>query len=261
MSKIEEVFAQKKKVFIPFVTAGDPSLAKTEELIYAMEKQGAGIIEIGIPFSDPVAEGPVIQEADNRALSKGCKIDDVFNMLRKARAKTQVPLVFLTYINPIVVYGMDKFLKQAQEVGIAGIIVPDVPYEEKGMLVGPFAKYGIDLISMIAPTSADRIQMIAKEAKGYVYLVSSLGVTGVRSNITTDIGAMVAQVRKVTKTPVAVGFGIATPDQAYAMAKASDGAIVGSAIVKIIAKYGEASVEPVEKYVATMVAAVEKAKK
>jgi len=260
MNKIEEVFAAKKKVFIPFVTAGDPSLAITEELIYAMEKAGAGIIEIGIPFSDPVAEGPVIQEADNRALSKGCKIDDVFAMLRKVRAKTQIPLVFLTYINPIVVYGMDKFLKQAQEVKIAGIIVPDVPYEEKGMLVEPFAKYGIALISMIAPTSQDRIQMIAKEAKGYVYLVSSLGVTGVRSNITTDIGAMVAQVRAVTKTPVAVGFGIATPEQAQKMATLSDGAIVGSAIVKIIAKYGEAAVEPVSKYVAEMVKAVEAAK-
>ena len=260
MSRITAAFAKQKKVFIPFVTAGDPSLAITEELIYAMEKAGAGIIEIGIPFSDPVAEGPVIQEADNRALSKGCKIDDVFAMLRKVRAKTQIPLVFLTYINPIVVYGMDKFLKQAQEVKIAGIIVPDVPYEEKGMLVEPFAKYGIALISMIAPTSQDRIQMIAKEAKGYVYLVSSLGVTGVRSNITTDIGAMVAQVRAVTKTPVAVGFGIATPEQAQKMAALSDGAIVGSAIVKIIAKYGEAAVEPVSKYVAEMVKAVEAAK-
>lgn len=261
MNKLEEVFKKEEKVFIPFITAGDPNLDITEQLIYAMEKQGAGIIEIGIPFSDPIAEGPVIQEADNRALSAGCTIDNIFDMLKKVRKNTSVPLVFLTYINPIVVYGMDKFFQKAKEVDVAGMIVPDVPYEEKNLLRATSEKYDIDIISMIAPTSEDRIKMIAKEAKGYVYLVSSLGVTGVRSDITTDIGKMVKKVREVTTTPVAVGFGISTKDQAFNMAHLSDGAIVGSAIVKIIAEYGDKCVEPVSKYVKEMVGAIRKAKK
>lgn len=256
MNKIEAVFAQEKKVFIPFITAGDPSLAKSEELIYAMVEAGVKLIEIGIPFSDPIAEGVVIQAADDRALSKGCHIDDVFAMLQRVRTKTDVPLVFLTYINPIVGYGLDKFFTKAQEVDIAGIIVPDVPYEEKRLLAEPCKQYGIDLITMIAPTSEDRIKMLAQAASGYIYLVSSLGVTGVRTNITTDLGSIVEQVRAVTNTPIAVGFGIATPLQAEAMAKVSDGAIVGSAIVKIIGEYGENCIPPVREYVSKMLAAV-----
>ena len=256
MNKIAEVFAKEKKVFIPFITAGDPSLEKTEEMIYAMEKAGAGIIEIGIPFSDPVAEGPVIQEADLRALAAGCKTDKIFAMLKRVRQNTKVPLVFLTYINPIFTYGCDKFFKNCRDCDISGVIIPDVPFEEKGEVAEYCKKYEVDLISLIAPTSEQRIKMIARDAAGYIYLVSSLGVTGVRTTITTDIGAIVEQIRQVTKVPIAVGFGIATPEQAEKMAKISDGAIVGSAIVKIVAANGDNCVKPVADYVRTMVEAV-----
>ncbi|MEA5092935.1 Tryptophan synthase alpha chain [bioreactor metagenome] len=256
MNKIAEVFAKEKKVFIPFITAGDPSLEKTEEMIYAMEKAGAGIIEIGIPFSDPVAEGPVIQEADLRALAAGCKTDKIFAMLKRVRQNTKVPLVFLTYINPIFTYGCDKFFKNCRDCDINGVIIPDVPFEEKGEVAEYCKKYEVDLISLIAPTSEQRIKMIARDAAGYIYLVSSLGVTGVRTTITTDIGAIVEQIRQVTKVPIAVGFGIATPEQAEKMAKISDGAIVGSAIVKIVAANGDNCVKPVADYVRTMVEAV-----
>jgi tryptophan synthase alpha chain len=256
MTRITDTFKKNKKVFIPFVTAGDPDLETTEKLIYAMEEAGAGIIELGIPFSDPVAEGPVIQEADNRALKAGFKIDKLFEMLKKVRANTQVPLVFLTYVNPIFTYGRDKFFKNCKETMIDGVIVPDMPFEEKDTLKGDAAKYGIELISLIAPTSHDRVQMIAKEAQGYIYLVSSMGVTGVREKITTNLGEIVEKIREVTDRPIAVGFGIAEPQQAAEMAALSDGAIVGSAIVKIIAKEGRNAVEPVKEYVKKMADAV-----
>lgn len=260
MSKIAQVFKNKQKCFIPFVTAGDPDLAVTKELILAMVAAGADIIEIGIPFSDPVAEGEVIQRANVRALSAGTTTDKIFTMLAEVRLVTQVPLVFLTYVNPIFMYGVEKFMQKCQQIGIDGIIVPDLPYEEKTELLDYCRAYGVDLISLIAPTSADRIQMIAKEAMGYIYVVSSLGVTGVRSNITTDIGAIVATIRDVTVTPVAVGFGIATPEQAEQMAVLSDGAIVGSAIVKIVEQYGKDAAGPVTEYIEKMVAAVGRAK-
>lgn len=261
MNRIETVFVKEKKVFIPFVTAGDPSLEMTEALILALAQEGVKLIEIGLPFSDPIAEGPVIQAADNRALSKGCTIDAIFVMLKRVRECTDIPIVFLTYINPIFVYGRDKFFAKAQEVGVDGVIVPDVPFEERNIIAQEAAKYDITLISLIAPTSETRIQMIAQEAKGYIYLVSSLGVTGMRQNITTDIAAIVKKIRDVTATPVTVGFGIATPEQAEAMARLSDGAIVGSAIVKIIGTYGDSCLEPVIKYVKAMLAAVAKAAK
>lgn len=260
MNKIEAVFKAEGKAFIPFITAGDPSLEKTEELIYAIEKAGAKIIEIGIPFSDPIAEGTVIQAADARALAAGCKIDNIFDMLKRVRENTNVTLVFLTYINPIFVYGKEKFLKRCQEVDISGIIVPDVPFEERGLLLDTCREYGVDLIQLIAPTSEDRIQMLAREAKGYIYVVSSLGVTGVRSDIKTDIKHIVEKIRAVTATPIAVGFGIATPNQAKTMAEAADGAIVGSAIVKLIGEKGKDCVKPVAEYVEKMVAAVKEAK-
>jgi len=256
MNKIAEVFAKGKKVFIPFITAGDPSLEKTEEMIYAMEKAGAGIIEIGIPFSDPVAEGPVIQAADFRALQAGCTTDKIFAMLKRVRKNTQVPLVFLTYINPIFTYGCTKFFNNCQECQISGVIIPDVPFEEKEEVLKYCWQYGVDLISLIAPTSEQRIKMIAKEAMGYIYVVSSLGVTGVRTTITTDIGAIVEQIRQVTKVPIAVGFGISTTEQAIKMSRLSDGVIVGSAIVKIVAENDENCVEAVADYVKTMVTAV-----
>lgn len=254
MSKISEAF-QNKKAFIGFLTAGDPSLEKTEEFIIEMEKAGAALIEIGIPFSDPIAEGPVIQEANVRALSAegGCTTDMVFDMVERVSKKVSVPLVFLTYLNPVFSYGYDRFCKRCKEAGISGIIIPDMPYEERGELI-PFAeKHEVDLVSLIAPTSADRIQMIAKEAKGYIYVVSSMGVTGIRSEITTDMNGIVESIRKVTDTPVAIGFGINTPEQAASYSQIADGVIVGSAIVKMIGEHGDDAGKYVYQYVKSMV--------
>ncbi len=255
MSNIARAF-ENGKAFIPFITCGDPDLETTEQLIYAMERAGADLIELGIPFSDPTAEGPVIQEANIRSLSAGTTTDKVFDLVRRVRKTTQIPLVFMTYANVIFSYGIDQFAKTAAKAGIDGIILPDVPFEEAEEFDAPFAAVGIDRISMIAPTSHERIAAIAKKAHGFVYCVSSLGVTGVRSNITTDIGAMVALVKEQQGIPCAVGFGISTPEQARTMAAQSDGAIVGSAIVKLCAQYGKDCVPYVEDYVRSMKEAV-----
>ncbi len=185
-----------------------------KNLLIAMEKAGADLIEIGIPFSDPIAEGPVIQEASQRALAAGCTTDKLFDMVKEARQRVKIPMVFMTYINPVYTYGKERFMKRCVECGIDGIIVPDLPYEEKEELSGVCESYGIDLISLIAPTSHERIRMIAKEAKGFVYCVSSLGVTGVRSEIKTDVAKMVEMVKEVNDIPAAIGFGISTPEQA-----------------------------------------------
>ena len=255
MSRISDAF-KNGKAFIPFVTAGDPSLEVTEKIMIEMEKRGADIIELGIPFSDPIAEGPVIQEANERALAAGCTIDKLFDMVKRARQTVKIPVVYLTYINPIHTYGKDKFMKRCVECGIDGLIVPDLPYEEKGEISEVCKEYGIDMVCLIAPTSKERITMIAKEAQGYIYCVSSLGVTGVRSEITSDIGGMVELCRKASDVPVAVGFGISTPEQAKKMASLSDGAIVGSAIVKMVAQYGENVVPYIGDYVEQMKKAV-----
>lgn len=251
MSKIKKAF-ENGKAFIAFLTAGDPSADKTIEFILEMEKAGADLIEIGVPFSDPTAEGPVIQDANIRALNKGITMDDIFGIVEKVREKTQIPLVFLTYMNPVHHYGYEAFFEKCEETGVDGIITPELPYEEKGELKDFADRHGIDLISMIAPTSDERIQMIAKESSGFVYVVSSLGVTGVRSSITTDVETIVGKIKEVTDVPCAVGFGISTPEQAGAMAAVSDGAIVGSAIVKIIAEHGDAAGPEIYKYVKAM---------
>lgn len=258
MNKIKDAFAH-QKAFIPFITGGDPSLTVTQELILAMQEAGADLIEIGIPFSDPIAEGPVIQEADERALSGGCTTDRLFDALKEIKSRVKVPLVFMTYVNPVYTYGKERFLNRCIECGIAGIIVPDLPFEEKEELAPYCSKTGIDLISLIAPTSHERIAMIAGEAQGFLYCVSSLGVTGIRSEIKTNIGEMIEAVRKVSDIPCAVGFGISTPEQAREMAAAADGVIVGSAIVKIVAEHGEASVPYVAEYVKKMKNAVSEA--
>lgn len=258
MSKIKNAFAG-GKAFIAFLTAGDPSAEKTADYILAMEEAGADLIEIGIPFSDPTAEGPVIQEANIRALSKGMTTDGVFGIVEEVRRKSQIPLVFLTYLNPVFHYGYEAFFEKCEELGVDGIIIPDLPYEEKEDLAEIAKTHGVDVISMIAPTSRQRIQMIAKEAKGFLYIVSSMGVTGVRNNIETDIPAIVSSIREVTDIPAAVGFGISTPGQAEAMAAASDGAIVGSAIVKLIEKHKDHAEEALREYVKTMKAAVKSA--
>lgn len=261
MSKIQDAF-KGGKAFIPFISAGDHGIETTERYIRIMAKAGADMIEIGIPFSDPTAEGPVIQEASSRALSTGVKIDDIFAMvdrLRTGQDALTLPLVFMTYLNPIYVYGREKFLSRCQEVNISGLIIPDMPFEEKGELQGYAKEHGVDIVSLIAPTSENRIGMIAKEAQGFIYCVSSLGVTGVRSEIKTDIKSIVDTIRKYTDIPVAVGFGISTPDQAAAMAKVSDGAIVGSAIVKLVAQYGDQADQAIFDYVESMKDAVIKA--
>ena len=251
MIKLRTAF-ENKKAFIAFLTAGDPDLETTEKLIYEMVKNGVDLIEIGIPFSDPIAEGVVIQEADIRSLANGTTTEKIFDMVEKIRPNINIPLVFMTYMNVLFGYGTDKFMSRCKDIGIDGIIVPDVPYEEKDELLPYCHKYGIELVSLVAPTSHDRIKSIAKDAEGFLYVVSSLGVTGVRSEIKTDINEIVSLAKSVSDIPCAVGFGISTPEQAEKMCGNADGAIVGSAIVKIIAKYGKDSVKPVGEYVKSM---------
>ena len=253
--RIAEAFAN-GKAFIPFLTCGDPSLEVTEQLIYAMEEAGADLIELGIPFSDPTAEGPVIQAANVRALSGGVTTDKIFDMVKRLRQNTKIPMVFMTYANVVFSYGTERFIQKAASLGMDGLILPDVPFEEKEEFDSVCKKYGLDLISLIAQTSHERITQIAKEAEGFVYCVSSLGVTGMRSAITTDIGAMVQLVKAAKDIPCAVGFGISTQEQAAAMAAKSDGAIVGSAIVKLCGQYKEACVPYVKEYVKSMKDAV-----
>lgn len=259
MNRIAKAFADQKKVFIGFITAGDPNLAVTKELVLQMEKAGAGIVELGVPFSDPVAEGEVVQRADTRALAAGTTTDKIFDLVAELRKETQVPLVFLTYANPIYTYGAEKFFAKCEETGVDGVIIPDIPYEEREEMLPYSQPHKVAVVPLVAPTSRDRIQKIAAVAEGYVYLVSSLGVTGVRKNITTDMDAIVREVRKTAKVPCAVGFGIATPEQAKKMALASDGAIVGSAIEKIVEKYGAESPKYVYEYVKSMADAVKEA--
>ena len=255
MSRVRDVFS-KGKAFIPFITAGDPDLATTEKLVPAMAKAGADLIELGIPFSDPIAEGIVIQEADMRALEAGTTTDKLFDSVKRIRKETDVPLAFMTYINPIFVYGSEKFIKNAAECGIDALIVPDMPFEEREELLPLCQRFGVELISLIAPTSKDRIQTIASESEGFIYCVSSMGVTGVRTEINTNIAEMVSLVKEVKDIPCAIGFGISTPEQAKEMSRHADGVIVGSAIVKIAAKYGKDCVEPICQYVKEMKAAV-----
>ncbi|MDO4296481.1 MAG: tryptophan synthase subunit alpha [bacterium] len=251
-NKISLAFASGKKAFIPFLTAGDPDAASTVSFILEMEKAGANLIEIGIPFSDPTAEGVVIQDANLRALKGGMTTDGVFEIVRQVREQSQVPLVFMTYLNPVFHYGYDAFFSKCEELGVDGIIIPDLPYEEKEEVELPAAAHNVSLISMIAPTSENRIQKIAREAEGFLYLVSSMGVTGIRSEIQTDLESIVKSIRKVTTLPCAVGFGISTPEQAAKMAAISDGSIVGSAIVKQIAEQGRAAAPQLSAYVKAM---------
>ena len=240
------------KAFIGFLTAGDPTVEKTVEYILAMEEAGCDLIEIGIPFSDPMAEGVVIQDANVRALKHNTTTDDVFEIVRAVRSKTDIPLVFLTYINPVFFYGYEEFFKKCGELGIDGIISPDLPYEEKGEIADIARKNDVDVISLIAPTSKERIQMIANDATGFIYVVSSLGVTGMRSEIKTDLKSILEDIRDVTDLPLAVGFGINTPEQAKDISRLADGVIVGSAIVKIIEEHGEDAADVLKEYVSSM---------
>jgi len=251
MSNINKAFGQ-GKAFVAFITCGDPSLEVTEKAVCEMEKAGADLIELGIPFSDPTAEGPVIQEANIRALSGGVTTDKVFEMVERLRKTVKIPMVFMTYANVVFSYGSEKFISRCSKLGIDGLILPDIPFEEKEEFSGICTQYGLDLISMIAPTSHERIRMIAKEAEGFVYCVSSLGVTGTRSSITTDVSAMVGLVKETKDIPCAVGFGISTPEQAKEMSKQADGVIVGSAIVRLCGKYGADCPKYIGEYIKEM---------
>lgn len=250
-NRIRQAFA-KGKAFIPFITCGDPSLEITEQLVYAMEKAGADLIELGIPFSDPTAEGPVIQGANVRALAGGATTDKIFDMVGRIRSNTAIPLVFMTYANVVFSYGTERFLAKAEQLGMDGLILPDVPYEEKGEFSDACQAHGLALISLIAPTSQQRITRIASEAEGFIYCVSSLGVTGTRSEITTDIKSMVSLVKEARDIPCAVGFGISNPEQAAKIASVCDGVIVGSAIVKLCGQYGTECVPYVSDFVKKM---------
>ncbi len=255
MSKIASAFAN-GKAFIPFITCGDPDLATTAATVRAAVQNGADLIELGIPFSDPTAEGPVIQEANIRALSGGVTTDKIFDLVRDLRQDVTIPFVFMTYVNVIFSYGAERFLSKCKETGVDGLILPDLPFEEKEEFLSVCRENGVDLISMIAPTSEQRIAMIAREAEGFLYIVSSLGVTGTRSQITTDLASIIKVVRENTDTPCAIGFGISTPEQAKKMAALSDGAIVGSAIIKILAEYGTDAPPHIGEYVHTMKEAI-----
>ncbi|MBQ6180658.1 MAG: tryptophan synthase subunit alpha [Ruminococcus sp.] len=258
MSNLKDAF-RNGKAFIPFITCGDPDLETTAKVIRAAAENGADLIELGIPFSDPTAEGPVIQGANIRALAGGVTTDKIFDLVATIRKDVKTPMVFMTYANVVFSYDAERFMARCCETGIGGIVIPDLPYEEKGEFSDVAKRYGVDIISLIAPTSANRIAMIAKEATGFIYVVSSLGVTGIRSEITTNIGDIVKVIRENTDVPCAVGFGISTPEQAQKMAAESDGAIVGSAVVKIIEKYGRDAAPYVGEYIKSMKDAVRKA--
>ncbi len=255
MSKIKSAF-ENGKAFIPFITCGDPDLETTAKIVREAVANGADLIELGIPFSDPTAEGPVIQAANIRALSGGVTTDKVFDLVRELRRDVTIPMVFMTYANVVFSYGAEQFIGTCKEIGIDGIILPDLPFEEKEEFLPICQKYDVDLISLIAPTSENRIAMIAKEATGFIYLVSSLGVTGTRSEIKTDLASIINVIRENTDVPCAIGFGISTPEQAKKMADVSDGAIVGSAIIKIMEKYGKESPKYVGEYVKSMKSAL-----
>ena len=254
MINIDSAFKRDGKAFITFLTAGDPSLADTARYIGIMQDNGADLIEVGIPFSDPIAEGPVIQAADLRALSGGVDTDRIFDMLEGIEKK--VPIVFMSYLNPVFFYGYDRFFARCKKAGVCGIIIPDAPFEESGEVKRAAKPYGITVVDMVAPTSEERIKKVCAHSKGFIYLVSSLGVTGMRKNIVTDIGAVVGKIRETSKTPVCVGFGISGPEQAKNMSSLSDGAIIGSAIVKIIAEYGSRADEPLKEFISEVSAAV-----
>lgn len=255
MSRIKDAFG-KGKALIAFVTGGDPNIETTKRLICAISAAGADIIEIGIPFSDPIAEGPVIQDASARALAAGCTTDKLLDMVTELRKDIKTPLLFMTYANPVFAYGKEGFMKRCAECGIDGLIIPDTPYEERDEFASVCRQYSIDLISMVAPTSVDRAKEIGKVAQGFLYCVSSLGVTGVRDKLTSDISSAINLVREVSDIPCAIGFGISTPEQAKQMAHCADGVIIGSAIVKIIAEHGVNSIEPVAAYVSQIKKAI-----
>lgn len=253
MNRIDRCFqalqAHNKKALVTFITAGDPDLETTEQLVLALEKEGVDVVELGIPFSDPVAEGPVIQEASARALKNGVKTDDFFELVKRLRAKTDMPILFMMYVNCIYVYGKEKFFDRCLECGIDGVIVPDLPFEEKEEIEDAAESRGIHSVSLVAPTSRERVSAIASQSRGFLYCVSSLGVTGTRDHFDTNFAEFFGLINRYKASPACVGFGISTPEQVQNLKGYCDGVIVGSAIVRIIGQHGRNSVNPVSKFV------------
>jgi len=234
-NKFDELKKAGKKALITFVTAGDPDIDTTVRLVEEMERRGADIVELGVPYSDPIAEGPVIQAANERALSKGIKIKDIMAAVREMRVSVKVPLLYLLYFNCILQYGPDMFFRDCAGAGIDGVIIPDLPFEERDEIEGVAEKYGIVDITLVSPVSNERIQRIAKSARGFIYCVSSLGVTGVRNGFKTDFERFFSYINAASDIPKAIGFGISTPEHVGMLKGYCDGLIVGSAIVKRIA--------------------------
>jgi len=251
MNRIKDAF-ENKKAFIAYIMAGDPTLEASAEYILTAQEAGADMIEIGIPFSDPVAEGEVIQAASIRAIESGARLDGVFDMAASIKDKMRIPMVFMTYLNPVFVYGYDRFFAKCAEIGICGVIIPDLPFEEQDEAKILAAKHGIEVVTLVAPTSKNRIARIAENAEGFIYLVSSMGVTGVRSEITVDLSEIISEIRKHSNIPVAVGFGISTPEQAMHYSDIADGVIVGSAIVRIIGENGAEAQRALYEYISEM---------
>lgn len=237
MNRIEKKFKElgESKALITYITAGDPGLDQTEQLIYAMERGGADIVELGIPYSDPIADGPVIQAAGKRALENGTRLFKVFEIVKNTRKKTEIPLVFLIYFNTILSHGIENFIKKCQEAGVDGLIIPDLPLEERDEIRKLIGGSGVDLIPLVAPNSKERLgEIINQGGSGFVYCISSFGVTGVRDNFDVDLKGFLKEVGEVTDLPLAVGFGISSREHVEKIHGIADGAIVGSAIVKLV---------------------------
>lgn len=258
-AKFAELKAKGEKALIPFVTAGDPDLGTTEKLVPAMVGAGADLVEIGVPFSDPVAEGPTIQKASRRALDAGTTLAGIFGLVGRLRERTEAPLLLMLYLNSIYRFGKERFFSLCNEKGVDGVIVPDMPYEEKDEIEPVASEHNVVSVRLVAPTSHGRVRMIASGAKGFLYCVSSTGVTGTRKSFDTDLDAFFGTVCRYAEIPCAVGFGISNPEQAEAMASYCDGAIVGSAIVKLVGQYGKDAVPHVAEFVKSLKDAVRKA--
>ena len=251
MNRIKDAF-QNKKAFIVYLMAGDPNLKATAEYILTAQKAGVDLVEIGIPFSDPIAEGEVIQAASVRALTAGTRLDDIFNMVDLIKDEMRIPMVFMTYANPVFVYGYERFFARCSNIGICGVIIPDMPIEEQDEMKTQAEKYGVEIVALVAPTSDKRIAKIAENSEGFIYLVSSMGVTGIRDDVTAGLSDIVSEIRKHTDVPIAIGFGVSTPDQAEYYSSVADGVIVGSAVVNIIGQHGENAGQPLYEYIKTM---------
>lgn len=250
--KFEQLAKKKEKALVTFVTAGDPDLGTTEKLVLSMLESGADFVELGVPFSDPIAEGPVIQKASRRALDGGTTMGKIFGLVKRLREKTDEPLLFMMYLNTIYRFGTDRFFRLCAETGVDGVIVPDMPYEEREEIQGAADANGVFSIRLVAPTSHGRVKMIADGAKGFLYCVSSTGVTGTRGSFATNFGEFFGAIKKYAKIPCCVGFGISDPEQAKKMASYCDGAIVGSAIVKIVEREGTNAAPEVARFVRSL---------